>query len=47
MSNDFKEFLLTNKKLEFNHPQKQKMSLDKIQKFLNNKMKIDSNSENQ
>ena len=47
MSNDFKEFLLNNKKLEFNHPQKQKISLDKIQKFLNNKMKIDSNSENQ
>ena len=47
MSNDFKEFLLNNKNLEFNHPQKQKISLDKIQKFLNNKMKIDSNSENE
>ena len=46
MTNDFKEFLLTNKKLEFNAPQKQKTSLDKIQKFLNRKMEIDSNKEN-
>ncbi len=45
MSNDFKEFILNNKKLEFNNPQKQKVSLDKIQKFLNRKMEIDSNSE--
>ena len=45
MSNDFKEFILTNKKLEFNNPQKQKTSLDKIQKFLNRKIEIDSNSE--
>ena len=46
MSKDFKEFLLNNTKLEFNHPKKQKISLDKIQKFLNHKIEIDSNSEN-
>ena len=46
MSNDFKEFLLTNRKLEFNNPQKQKISLDKIQKYLNRKMEIGSNSDN-
>ena len=45
MSNDFKEFLLKNKKLEFNNPYKQKISLDKIQKFLNAKIKIKPNSE--
>ena len=46
MSNDFKEFLITNKKLKFNNPQQQKTSLDKIQKFLNRKMEIDSTTEN-
>ena len=46
MSNDFKEFLLNNKKLQFYHPQKQKISLDRIQKYLNRKMEIDSNLEN-
>ena len=46
MSKDFKEFLLNNKNLEFNSPHKQKISLDKIQKFLNRKMEIDSHSEN-
>jgi hypothetical protein len=45
MSNEFKEFILHNKKLQFNNPQKQKISLDKIQKYLNRKMEIDSNSE--
>ena len=45
MSNDFKEFLLTNRKLEFNNPQKQKTSMDKIQKYLNRKMEIGSNTE--
>ena len=45
MSNDFKEFILHNKKLQFNNPQKQKISLDKIQKYLNRKMEIDSISE--
>ena len=45
MSNDFKEFLLKNKKLEFNNPYKQKISLDKIQKYLNAKIKIKPNSE--
>ena len=45
MSNDYKEFLLHNKKLEFNNPQKQKISLDKIQKYLNRKIEIDSNTE--
>ena len=46
MSQDFKEFLLNNKRLEFNNPQKQKISLDKIQKFLNRKIEIGSNSDN-
>ena len=46
MSRDFKEFLLNNKNLEFNNPQKEKISLDKIQKFLNRKMEIGTNSEN-
>ena len=46
MSNDFKEFLLNNKKLKFYNPQKEKISLDKIQKYLNRKMEIDSNLEN-
>ena len=45
MTNDFKEFLLNNKKLKFNDPQYQKTSLDKIQKYLNRKMEIDSNAE--
>ena len=45
MSDDFKEFILTNKKLEFNYPIKQKNSLDKIQKFLNRKIEIESNLE--
>ena len=44
MSNDFKEFILKNKKLEFNNPQNQKKSLDKLQKFLNKKMEIDINA---
>ena len=45
MTNDFKEFLLNNRKLKFNYPQYQKTSLDKIQKYLNRKMEIDSNAE--
>ena len=45
MTNDFKEFLLNNRKLKFNNPQYQKTSLDKIQKYLNRKMEIDSNAE--
>ena len=45
MTNDFKEFLLTNKKLKFNAPQKQKTSLEKIQKFLNRRMEIESNKD--
>jgi hypothetical protein len=45
MSNDFKEFIVKNKNLEFNYPQKQKNSLDKIQKFLNRKMEINFNTE--
>ena len=44
MSNDFKEFILKNKKLEFNNPQNQQKSLDKLQKFLNKKMEIDINA---
>ena len=40
MTDDFKEFLLTNKNLKFNCPQKEKESLDKIQKYLNRKMEI-------
>ena len=45
MSNDFKEFIVKNKNLEFNYPQRQKNSLDKIQKFLNRKMEINFNTE--
>ena len=45
MSNDFKEFIVKNKNLEFNYPQRQKNSLDKIQKFLNRKMEINFNRE--
>ncbi len=46
MSNDYKEFLLHNKNLLFNSPQKEKNSLDRIQKFLNRKMEIDSYKNN-
>ena len=45
LTNEFKEFLLNNKKLKFNNPQCQKRSLDKIQKYLNRKMEIGSNEE--
>ncbi len=45
MSNDFKEFIVKNKNLEFNYPQRQKNSLDKIQKYLNRKMEINFNTE--
>ena len=45
MSNDFKEFIVKNKNLEFNYPQRQKKSLDKIQKYLNRKMEINFNTE--
>ena len=40
MTNDFKEFLIVNRNLKFNCPQKEKDSLDKIQKYLNRKMEI-------
>ena len=40
MADDFKEFLLKNKNLKFNYPQKEKDSLDKIQKYLNRKIEI-------
>ena len=42
MSSDYKEFILHNKNLLFNSPRKEKNTLDKIQKFLNGKMEIDS-----
>ena len=45
MSNDFKEFIIKNKKLEFNDPKRQKNSLEKIQKYLNRKMEITFNTE--
>ena len=45
MSNDFKEFIVKNKNLEFNYPQREKNSLDKIQKYLNRKMEINFNTE--
>jgi hypothetical protein len=45
MSNDFKEFIIKNKKLEFNEPKGQKNSMDKIQKYLNRKMEITFNTE--
>ena len=45
MSNDFKEFIIKNKKLKFNEPKRQKNSLDKIQKYLNRKMEITFNTE--
>ena len=45
MSNDFKEFIIKNKNLEFNDPKRQKNSLDKIQKYLNRKMEINFNTE--
>jgi hypothetical protein len=44
MSNDFKEFIIKNKKLEFNEPKGQKNSMDKIQKYLNRKMEITFNT---
>ena len=40
MSDDYKEFLLHNRKLLFNNPFKEKNSLEKIQKYLNRKMEI-------
>ena len=45
MSNDYKEFIIKNKKLKFNDPKRQKNSLDKIQKYLNRKMEITFNTE--
>ena len=45
MSNDFKEFIIKNKKLEFNDPKRQKNSLERIQKYLNRKMEITFNTE--
>ena len=44
MSDDYKEFLLHSKKLLFNNPQKEKNSLEKIQKYLNRKMEIGTTS---
>ena len=44
MSDDYKEFLLHNKRLLFNCPSKEKNTLDKIQKYLNRKMEIGANS---
>ena len=46
MTDDYKEFLLHNKRLLFNYPAKEKNTLDKIQKYLNRKMEIGSNSNN-
>ena len=46
MSDDYKEFLLHNKKLLLNSPHIEKNSLDKIQKFLNRKMEIDAHNDN-
>ena len=42
MSSDYKEFLLNSNKLLFNSPQIEKNTLEKIQKYLNRKMEIDS-----
>ena len=44
MSDDYKEFLLHNKRLLFNCPSKEKNTLDKIQKYLNRKMEIGANN---
>ena len=44
MTDDYKEFLLHNKRLLFNCPSKEKISLDKIQKYLNRKMEIGTSS---
>ena len=44
LTDDYKEFLLNNRHLKFNNPQKTKNSLDKIQKYLNRKMEIDINN---
>ena len=46
MSDDYKEFLLHNRQLLFNSPNREKNSLDKIQKFLNRKMAIDTKNSN-
>ena len=44
MTDDYKEFLLHNKRLLFNYPSKEKNTLDKIQKYLNRKIEIGANS---
>ena len=46
LSDDYKEFLISNRQLKFNCPQIEKNSLDKIQKYLNRKMEIGSSTNN-
>ena len=40
MSNKFKEYVIKNKNFEFNNPIKEKQSIENLQRYLNNKMKI-------
>ena len=42
MSKDFRDFLMKTKKLQFNNPKKGSESISIIQRFLNNKMEIQS-----
>ena len=46
MTNEFKEFIINNDRLEFYNPKQQKKSLEKIQQFLNRKIVMNFKSEN-
>lgn len=40
MSNNFREYIIKNKFFEFNNPTKEKESIEKLQKYLNNKIRM-------
>ena len=44
MSNNFREYLLQNKYFEFNNPTKEKESIEKLQKYLNRRIRLDKSS---
>ena len=42
MSSDFKDFIINNNNFDFNNPEHLKLSLEKIQRFFNHKIEMDS-----
>ena len=44
MSNNFREYILKNKYFEFNNPKKEKESIEKLQKYLNRRIKMNKTS---